>query len=114
MMMSADKDGMVIDQFASKLAFKHDINPGALKMKAAWLAERAEIAALDSETVARAKEELEETVKSLDASKEPKSRCALANARNQEIEGKTLDEWLDRYQSEVLDVAAPGQPLIHN
>ena len=114
MMISADKDGMILDQFSCKLAFKHNINPGALKMKEAWLAERKEIAALDAEAIARAKEELDDAVESLNASKEPRSRRALANARNQEIEVKTLDEWLNRYQTEVLDVVAPGKPLIHN
>lgn len=92
MMISGDEDGVIVDQFSCKLAFKHGNYPGALKMKEAWLAERAEIAALGPDDVARAKEGLEETVKSLDASKEPKSRRALANARNQGIEGKTLDE----------------------
>ena len=114
MMISADKDGIILDQFSCKLAFKHNINPGALKMKEAWVAERKIIAALDTETVALAKEELHETVELLSASKEPRSRRALANARNQEIEAKTLDEWLQRYQTEILDVVAPGQPLIDN
>lgn len=114
MMLSADKDGMIVDQLACKLAFKHGVVPNRVEMKKAWLAEREEIAALTEEDIAGAEEALVETVDALNASKEPKGRRALANARNQDVEAKSLEEWLARYQADVLDVKAPGQPLIHN
>lgn len=114
MMLSADKDGMIVDQLACKLAFKHGVVPNRAEMKNAWLAERGEIAALTEEGIARAEEALAETVDALNVSKAPKGRRALANARNQEVEAKSLEEWLTRYRTDVLDVKAPGQPLIHN
>ena len=114
MMLSADSAGLFLDQPACKAAFRHGISPSRTAMKEAWLAEREEISSLDEESVAAAIDALDETVKSLNASKAPASRRALANARNQEIAPKSLDWWLERYRDEVLELKAPGQPLIHN
>ena len=114
MMMSSDPNGDYPDQISSKLAFKHGVVPSRAEMTKAWRAEREEIAALDEEAVSAAKEALAEAVESLNASKAPSSRRALANARNQEIEGKSFDYWMGRYQNEVLDLTAPGQPLVRN
>ena len=113
MMMSADPHGEYPDEVSSNLAFKFGIVPSRAERKKAWIAEREEIAALDVDAIEAAKEALDEVVQSMGAAKAPSSRRALANARNQEIEAKSLEEWLAQYQG-VLDVAAPGQPLVHN
>lgn len=114
MMISADERGQFPDQISCKLAFERGAIPSRLKMKEAWLAEQGEISAMSADDVERAEEALRTSVETSNASKEPKSRRALANARNQEVETKSLDEWLDRYRREVLDLLVPGEPLVRN
>lgn len=114
MMVSADERGEFPDQMSSKLAFKHGIVPSRLEMKKAWRAEQEEIAALGVDGTALAAEALREDLESLNASNQPASRRALANARVQEIEPRTTEEWLDVYQEKVFDIAAPDEPFLHS
>lgn len=113
-MITTDKQGEFFDQLAFKSAFRPSARPSRAEMKKAWVAEMGEIAALNAEAIARAREALKEAIEEANASKEPKSRRALANMRNQEVDAKSLDEWLDRYQHDVLDYKAPGEKLIRN
>lgn len=114
MMLTFDEEGRYPDKNACKLAFKNEMLPAKAELDRAIAAERAEIAAMDEDAAADAEEKLQDAISTLNASKAPTSRRALANARNQEIEVKSWDEWLSKYQHEVLDAMAPGQPLIHN
>ena len=114
MMLTLDEEGRFVDKKACKLAFKNGMLPAKVELDKAVLDERVEIAAMDEGTVAKVRELLQDTVDALNASKAPTSRRALANARNQDIEVKSWDEWLDKYQRDVLDVLVPGEPLVRN
>ena len=114
MMLTLDEEGYFADKKACKLAFRNGALPAKAELDKAVLEERAEISAMDEGAVAEAEEMLQDAVDALNASKAPTSRRALANTRNQEIEVKSWDEWLDKYQHDVLDVLVPGEPLVCN
>ena len=114
LMLTLDEEGRFVDRNACKLAFRNGVLPAKAELDKAVLDERAEIAAMDEGAVAEAEEMLQDAIDTLNASKAPTSRRALANARNQEIEVKSWDEWLDKYRRDVLDVLVPGEPLVRN
>lgn len=114
MMLTLDEEGRFPDKNACKLAFKNGMLPAKAELDKAIADERAEIAAMDEDAAAEAEEKLQDAISTLNASKAPTSRRALANARNQEIEVKSWDEWLSKYQHEVLDLLVPEEPLVHN
>ena len=114
LMLTLDEEGRFVDRNACKLAFRNGVLPAKAELDEAVLDERAEIAAMDEGAVAEAEEMLRDAIDTLNASKAPTSRRALANARNQEIEVKSWDEWLDKYRRDVLDVLVPGEPLVRN